>query len=456
MSGAGVVLAGRRSLAGSGIAVLVARVFSLACAAIQLPVLARVLPSAEYASVAVVIALATYFSLLAAEPHILPFQRFPGSNISRRNYAYASQRTGLYVAVLAILVIGVSALADSLELGAAIAGWGAGVAAARLVSTSWLMWGKAWQYSLNLVIGTGTRTAVLVLLVVLGQNALVSLAIAGLLSAAATYVLSPRFKAFQRYRRTPTLKWSFGVNLAVASFAFTVLTNASLIILTVFVKAGPLARFAAMTQVSALTSSAVIGLILTVMYPRLRAMWDSGARKRVSRELEGLKTGCLVIACVTIAGALAADHFALRIAVGSRLVDGAIFPALVMATAFAGMGQLSSWYHQLTVDAATIAFRTAVAASLGLISAFGLSAIWGERGAALGTAVGFFLYFVLISLGTRGSTASVVFASAALIAVSIPLVFPAQTEVASTLGALIFCLILGIFIVRGVQVASRI
>ena len=68
----------------------------------------------------------------------------------------------------------------------------------------------------------------------------------------------------------------FGLNLAIASLAYAALSNGSLLLLSSFTTSGVVGQYAAMSQVAALTSGAVSGLLFTMSYPRLRLAWDKG------------------------------------------------------------------------------------------------------------------------------------------------------------------------------------
>lgn len=389
------------ALLGSGSAVAVARLCSLVFAAVQLPLLTRILSPSEYSSVALAIAIAAYFNLLSAEPIILSFQRFPGSNEERSNYSYAITRMLTAVVVAGLLVMGAGYLLGRVDIAAAFAGWGVGLAVNRVVSTGWLMWGRPWQYAWNLIAGTGARTAVLLLLILAGWNPLLSLGIAGLASSAAALVLSPRVRVSRTTWKSRPWPFSFGINLSLASLAYTVLTNGNLLLLTAFVASDQVGKYAAMTQVAALSSGAVLGLALTVAYPRLRLAWDKGHRVTVHAELVTLQLGCLFVASVSIALLYVANHFFLKLIVREQFVDGSVLAPLIMATAFAAMGQIASWNLQFQLEAGKVARGTGAAALVGILITLVFVSVFREQGAAIGSAVGFLIYLVM--MGSRAN-----------------------------------------------------
>ena len=385
----------------SGAAVGFARLFSLVCAATQLPLLTRLLSPSEYSGVAVAIAIATYFSLLSAEPIILGFQRFPGSDGERFNYAHALVWTLSTVVVVGILVLGGGFLLAHAADALAFVGWGIGIAASRLVSTAWLMWGRPWQYAWNLMASTGTRTVVLLLLVLGGWDPLLSLAAAGLASALAAICIAHKIALGRSAWTSRPWPVSFGLNLALASLAFTGLSSGNLLLLPLFTSSERVGMYAAMTQVGALTSAAVLGLAFTVMYPKLRIAWDSGRRAAVRNYLGTFQLAALVVALFTVFLLYVADHSLLKYVVSGKFIDGAVLAPLVMATAFAAIGQISSWSHQFQLEAGRVARETTTAAVIGIVTTLGLASLFKEQGAAVGTAFGFLFYLVRMRGGTH-------------------------------------------------------
>lgn len=410
------------AVVGAGSAVAVARLFSLVAAAVQLPLLTNLLSTTEYSSVALAIAIATYFSLFAAEPAILGFQRFPGGNNDRSNYAFALGRTVVSVVLTGILVCGIGLLMGRAEEAAAFAGWGIGLAMNRLVSTAWLMWGRPWGYAWNLVAGTGVRTVVLLVMILAGCGPLLSLGAAGLASACAALLLSPRVRGLKATSTSRPWSMRFGLQLALASLAFTLLTNGNLLVLAAVASGDQVGRYAAMTQVAALSSGAVVGLMLTVAYPRLRAAWDRQNRLAVEAQLAILQLVCLGIALAAIFSTYVANHSLLHFVVQKEFIDGRVLAPLIMATAFAAMGQISSWRLQFQFKAGAVARRTAATAVFGLLITVGLTAAFQAQGAAVGAALGFMVYFLVMSAGSAfplailiGSIASLALSSAGFV-----------------------------------------
>jgi O-antigen/teichoic acid export membrane protein len=390
-----------QQLLGSGAAVLFARVFSLICAAIQLPLLTRVLPPGNYAMVAVAIAIAAYFSFIA-EPVVLSFERYPGSIDDRAIYRYTLTRSLFLMVSAAAVLLALAYPLGYLNEAIAFVGWGIGFEVNRVISFAWLMWQRPWQYAINLVAGTGVRTAVLLLLIVIGWNPLLSLGAAGLASAFAALLISPRvsLSRIPMERATPPWRASFGIHLAVAALAYTILTNGNLLVLTAFVAKPLVGRYAVMMQVSTLTSAAILGVILAVAYPPLRLAWDNGRRRSVHDALTVLQTACIAIASTVILVAYVADHFLLKLFIPSVYVDSAVLAPLIMATAFATMGGMASWHHQLGFHSGLVARRTVVASAIGIALTVLLTAIFQERGAATGALMGFLIYLVMMQRGT--------------------------------------------------------
>lgn len=399
----------RRALLGTASAVGFARIFSLACAAFQLPLLTRSLTPDQYSSVAIAIAIATYFSLLSAEPVILGFERFPGTRRNRFNYRYALRSAALHLAIGAIVVALVSLPFGRLEYAVAFAGWGMGIAVNRLISLAWLMWEQPWPYAWNLAVGTGTRTAVLVWLVLSGWDPLLSLGVAGSASALAALALSPRLRhdliGDDAMRRPWAFK--FGASLALASLSYAILSNANLLILNSFAPTTVTGKYAAMLQLSTLTSGAVLGLVLTATYPKLRRAWDAGHTVFVQGSLATLQASCLAIAAVTVIVCYAGDNFIVKLVLPAHFVSSPVLAPLIMSTAFATMGGMASWHHQLNFHVRRVAWTTGLTAAFGVSATLVLTALLGERGAAIGALAGYGLYLVAMQKGTRLPTKTI-------------------------------------------------
>lgn len=426
-----------RALLGSGSAVASARLFSLVCAAVQLPLLTRYLSPGEYSAIAIAIAIATYFNLLSAEPVILGFERFPGSNAARFNYHYALMRTLGAVAVAGLVVALIAYPLGRTEEAVAFAGWGAGIAINRLVGLAWLMWERPWQYAWNLMAGTGVRTTVLLVLILTGWNPLLSLGAAGLASAAAALIISPRIDVAATTRKMRPWRFSFGINLALASFAFTALSNGNLLLLAMFAPSDLVGKYAVMMQVATLSSAAVLGLMLAVTYPPLRLAWDQGHHVSVRAHLVTLQLGCVFVASTTIFLAFVADHFFLKIILPEHFIDETVLAPLIMATAFATMGGIASWHHQLELDAGRVARGTAAAALGGILITLWLTSVYQERGAAIGAAVGFVIYLVTMRSGTNLPLLPTAVAIAALVLTSAALFVPSLSGDAVAYPALV-------------------
>lgn len=379
-----------------------ARVFSLACAAAQLPLLTTTLQPSEYSAIAIAIAISTYFSLFSAEPVILGFERFPGANSDRSSYRYALARTAALLGLAALLVLGVAYFLGYLAMAVAFVGWAIGISVNRLVSFAWLMWGHSWQYTWNLMAGTGARTVTVVGLVLAGWNPLLSLGIAGIASAVAALILSPRLGLTAGGNRTwRPWAFGFGVKLALAALAYIVLTNGNLLVLALLVPSERVGSYAVMMQVSTLTSGALLGLVLAVAYPPLRLAWDEGHRASVHASLTMLQTGCLVVASGVVFTCYAGDSFLLRLVLPDQYINQAVLAPLVMSTALAAMGGIASLHHQLKLEAGRVARRTIIASFIGLGVTVALSGLFQEPGAAIGASSGFLIYLIIMQAGTR-------------------------------------------------------
>lgn len=417
----------RRAM-GAGAAVAVARIFSLLMAALQLPVLARSLTPTDFAAASVVIAAAAYFSLATAEPHTLAFQRHPGSPEAIENFSIAARRIFAWSAVgIVVAVIG-GALTRSLEVSLATAGWGLGMAVTRLVSTAWLSWLKPWHYSFNLMASTGVRTGILLLLLLTDAPVWVALMSAGMASAAAAIVVGPPlWKLFVRRTARPPWTLAFGLNLTIASLFYAVLTNVSLLVLPALASSRDVAPFAAMLQVSTISAGAILGLVVTTMYPYVRAGWDAGFKALTRNRLDGVAVGIVSLTLVSASALTAGDGLIAKAIVGHGLTRADLLTVMVAGLMFASLGMIENWKHQLMLRSGTVAVRGLIAAAIGVTGSVVLPVLMAPSlGAAFAFLLGFLAYYCAMAWGNDRTntgvaislTAGVVLASSSLLRIS--------------------------------------
>lgn len=381
---------------GSGSAVLGARVVSLGCAAIQLPILTRNLTTEAYGTVALVMVLSTYFALATAEPATLAFQRHPATDNARQNYAYALGRVVPVLMVIAILAVIVSTVLGGPAAVLAVTAWGSGLALARITATAWLMWGRNWAYAGNLMVSTLVRTLVLVGLVLSNVDGLVAIVIAGAASVTACLALSPRFALRGAFETRSPWPRRLGYLLAAASLGVTVLTSANLVVLQSWVGPAAAADFAAMSQLATLTCASVIGLILTALYPKVRRDWDAGSHEAVRSRIRTIQHLMLAVGAACISAFSAFDGFAASLAVSPLLINIPVLVLLSAAACVAGLGQASGWLLQLQLQARPLAVRTALAAGVSVICLLVLlqTSLAADVAAGMATLAGFVSYFV--------------------------------------------------------------
>lgn len=385
-------------------AVFVARITSLVAAAVQLPILTRVLEPEEYASIAIAMVLGTYFSLFGAEATILPFQRFPGSQTEKANYRFASQRLTMVLLPLAVAVCLGGWPFGGFEIMFGVAGWGLGIAANRFIATVWLMWESPWSYAASLMMGTGLRTITVVALVLMDVNGAIAVGTAGLASVVGAVVLAPRL-AYRSVKQKRPWGLVMGVSLALGSLAFTIMSNFGLLILPAMVGPDQVGQYAAMAQLVTLSIGAVLGLGSTVLYPRLQKLWNSG-REELTRSFISL----LGIVTVLIGGfAVLAVQLSgvdlLNLVLGNDYVVLPVLLSLIAATAASQIGQFVSWVHTLTLQSQRIRRSALLATLIGCLLTVLLTQAYGISGAATGTLMSFSLYGLLMfrasALGRR-------------------------------------------------------
>ena len=429
------------ALGGAGAAVAAARVVSLLAAAVQLPILTRALPPGEYGAIAVAMSIATYFALVTSEPATLAFQRHPGSDGNRGNYAHALSKILPTVAIGGVTVVTIGLLSGGAESAIGIVAWGLSLALARYTATAWLMWHRSWSYTLNLMASTVARTAMLVGLVVSGVSGPVALIMAGAVSAAVSLILAPR--ASIRRQDMPAKPWprSLGYLLAAASLGVTVLGSANVILLEHKVGPASTASFAAMSQLALLTSGAVASTVLTVIYPSLRRQWDAGEHEHVLKSVRVTQLLMVTIAGASVAAFTAFDGAIAGLIVEPSIVDVPTLCVLLIATTIGAIGQTAGWLLQFRLEPRKLAQRTAIASLVAL--ALLIASIWTvptdpARVAAIATAIGFTLYASMLRGRASVREPTVTVLVVALMGVALAVLFLPTTAIAGAAAAVSF------------------
>jgi O-antigen/teichoic acid export membrane protein len=411
----------------AGAAIGSARLSSLLLAAVQLPLLTRIVPADSYAQLPVATGAAVFFGLVAADPVVLSFQRFPGSSSARSAYSRARQWVGLGLVIAAAAVLLGGYILHLGDLAFAVAGWGAGLAVNRFAATAWLMWGHETKYAINLSLSTLSRTGVLILAVAMDLPLLLAVGVAGIVSALVAVVLAPAHERRSQGgcgESGPRWTYRFGAGLTIAQLSTTVLAFGAVIVVPATIGVDRSADFAAMSQV-AVVASAALNLLTTALYPRLRTVWDKGAHG-AARTMIGTAGHVFVGVGATAAGTLLlGDGWLLRQLLPDEFVLTSVIAPMVAATAFSSIAVASSWVHQLSLRARTVAVRASLAAAVGTTATVALAAGFGGPGGAAGSLVGFILAVALLTPGTTWMPRSLVASLTALALTALASLAPA-------------------------------
>jgi O-antigen/teichoic acid export membrane protein len=385
----------RGGLLGSTVAVGTSRIFSILTAGIQLPILTRYLDPGEFALAAAIMAAASYASLATAESPTLAFRRFPRSIRDRTSFRYARRQLValLIIAILPASLLSLIASDPATVLG--VLGWGAGIGVTRFMSTVWLSWEAPWRYSLNLMIGSGARTAVLIGLVSSGTDIGGALALSGLAAATAAWLLGPRTAGAHRTSRP----WPpfLGTSLMVSSAAITTMLNLDRILLPVLghdeVAA---AGYAAMYTLASLSLGSVLGMLTSILYPRAVRLWADNQEQSAIRLAEtaallsALISGAVVFALLLGGAGLIASFLG-----SAEYVRMDFLIPVSLATGLYGMAQNAAWVHHLQLRHNRLLKRTLFSACVGALLLVAAIIQWGAMGAVLATISAFALYALL-------------------------------------------------------------
>lgn len=371
------------SLAASGAAVMTARAFSVVAALAQLPLLTRTLPPQDFALIAAAIATGTFVSLAAAESTTLAFQRFPGDVRDRSTYRFARRRIliGVFLSATVGLTIGFT-LGQSQFVIASL-GWGIGLAATRFASTAWLMWQRPWRYAWGIALTTGTRTVLLVALVLGGSDAFLAVALAGVASALAVVWTAPSALGARLVSR-PWPRY-LGLHLGLASAGISVVLNLDRVLLPHLTAPADAGRYAAMFAVASLGLGAILDIATTVLFPRVLHLWDAGSANRIVAAR--LTDATALATCAVSAAAVGALPFGLAALIdlltGGTYLDQPVVACLLAATGLFAMGRQAGWILVFRLEARRLKSITLGASAVNIVLILGLVPWLGANGAAL-------------------------------------------------------------------------
>lgn len=430
----------------AGAAVTTARLASLALAAVQVPLVARLVPDDLFATVPLTVQVATLVGLVLADPAVLAFQRHPGDAGDRTAYRWAVQMvTAVLCSGCAVLVVA-GVLAGVAGLVAGAAGWALGLTANRLSAVAWLAWGHEWRYTASLVGSTALRTGVLLAALLAEVAPWAALALAGAASALLAVALAPR--TTPRRDGAPRPRLALGAGLAVGQLGLQLLGSAPLVVASALLGTTATATLGAATQVALLLGT-VLNLVTTVAYPRLRRRWDDGAAHEVLLALRLLVLACATGGAAALALTGAGQGALPRLVLTEPLTDGALVAALVTASCASSIALVASWAHQFRLHAGRLAGRSLATASITVaLVALGTS-VDGVRGAATGGLVGMSVHVGAMTAGSGVADPTTVVAVSALTGAAVVGVTAPGTwaAVLAAAGAALLCLAL---LVRGV------
>lgn len=383
---------------GSINAVAAARLVSAVSAAVQLPILTRSLPPAEFALVAALMAVATYVSLFSGDPTTLAFQRFPGTRRALTNYYFAAWRIAAAFALVGLAAGVALGLVVSRAFALGVVGWALGLAVARFTSTAWLMWGEPWRYSTNLMASTLVRTCVLLALVMNGFDALLALGAAGVASAAVALALSPRVRSARGVARPWRL--SMGLVLALGSLGSTIIVSADKLIVPSVATLDDAGRYGALYQAVALTVGAALSIMGTALFPAVLARWDRGDVTSAVGVVRRTLALCVVAAALTFAALALIGEWLIERVLGAEYVDMQMAFLIAAAACVYQLGQQASWHHRLTTRVATLGAASMIGALVTVLATYGFGSVAGIYGACAGVLVGTSIYAVVMARGS--------------------------------------------------------
>lgn len=383
-----------------GVAVVLARLASLGAAAIQLPLLARLLSPSDFTFTMAAVAASAYVSLLAFEPTSLAFQRFAGTGENRSNYVFGLGQLTKYAVLLGLIISIAGVVVDKLDFALALVGWGFGLGSMRFVSTAWLMWEMPWRYSLNIVASTLIRTSSLLALILTGSNPMLAVACAGFSSTVIAVLLGPTRKAAARGSR-PWPKW-LGASLATASVGVTVIQSSDRLIVPAVVGATAAAGYAAMASLASLTLGSVLSTMNTVMYPRVVNPWHRGD---AAKAFDGIRFAWITaVGAIAIAFACAVCFPILaEFAVGEELAQPPILAGLLCAVGLYGLGLLASWTFHLSLATSALRNRSLFTAALTVAGLVLGATLGGTQGAVVGMIAGSLTYCTALLVHGSGA-----------------------------------------------------
>jgi O-antigen/teichoic acid export membrane protein len=158
-----------------------------------------------------------------------------------------------------------------------------------------------------------------------------------------------------------------------------------------------------MNQVAVLSLGAALGVINTLLYPRLQAIWNVGGHAYIRSIVNCVCTASLCLGFASILLVQIVGTEVLTFVLGMSFVDTNALSLQIAATVLANVGQYLSWLHLFKVNSGRIRNVSLIAAGCGSALSVYMVLEFGIVGAGAGLLLSFLIYSGLMHAESTAS-----------------------------------------------------
>lgn len=365
---------GWRSLTGTRLRVfLMATRFATACfGLLQLSLLARLLPTAEYAVMAAAMAVSAYMNLLA-EPAILGYERL-GNHVRAKDLsaspsaarpAALSQLTSVALIALGALAIWAVATGEPwLAAGSVL--WAASLVQIRWVSVQYLLWGEQQAFGFTMFVNSLSRFVAVVGAAYFFRDGYITLVVGALASIVATALVSPPWRPLRWNKEGWVELARVGLPLTLAAVAWVSLNAWPTLVGSRLLDVEVFASYVAQASLGGALYGVTVGFIVVFGFPQAKRAWDSG-QPEVARKVQRRFFGYVValIPALALLTWFAGDVLT-RVILGPKYVGHVVMTVVLLSASLQAMSNIAGWLLRLDFRQRLVATITLSAAAIQL------------------------------------------------------------------------------------------
>lgn len=401
--------AGWRSLTGGRLrAFLLATRLATACfGLLQLSLLARLLPSAEYAVMAAAMAVSAYMNLIA-EPAILGYERLGNhdrakdlsASPSAARPAALSQLTSVAILALGAMAIWAAATGEPwLAVGSVL--WAASLVQIRWVSVQCLLWGEQQAFGLTMLVNSASRFVAVVGAAYFFRDGYVTMVVGALASIAATALVSPPWRPLNWNKEGWFELARVGLPLTLAAAAWVSLNAWPTLVGSRLLDVDVFASYVAQASLGGALYGVTVGFIVVFGFPQAKRAWDSGqpdVARKVQRRFFGYEVA--LVPALALLTWFAGDLLT-RIILGPKYVGHVITTVVLLSASLQAMSNIAGWLLRLDFRQRLVATITLSAAAIQIALTWQLTSKYLLPGLMFSVLLVFALQAIAIIVASR-------------------------------------------------------